>query len=247
MEEKDQDLMEGHPETRVALILQEGLKRKNMTLEKLSSLSGVAFKHLENMMGSNTEKWPAAPYMRSYLIKIGEILGFDGQKLWEAIREEDLTTASGSADRLPRNRYTFLQLNRVYVAIGAVLLLIALIFLIRLPSILGKPTINLIFPEEELTIVNTSPVTIRGILQNGTQLTVDEQIIPLEEDGSWSTEVVLGKVGINRIEIVGSKFLGRETKLIRQIIYEPLSTETSTPPIIESEPEEEPIPTSTLE
>lgn len=239
MEEENQDTLEGHPETRVALILQEGLKRKGISIKKLSDLSGVALKHLENMMSGNVEKWPAAPYMRSYLIAIGEVLGFEGQKLWETVREEDLTIASGSADRLPRNRFAFLQINRTYLSLAALGLFVIILFLARLPSILGTPSIDLIFPQEELTTVKTSPIVVRGVLMNGTQVAINGQVIPLEENGAWSTEVELNRFGINRIEIVGSKFLGRETKVIRQVIYEPQGIETSTPPTEEtSDPEE---------
>jgi len=227
MEEREEDISESHPETRVALILQEGIKRKGITLSKLSEQTDIALKHLENISSGNSEKWPAAPYLRSYLIAIGDTLGFDGLTLWESIREEDITVASGSTDRLPRNRFSFLNLNKGYLGIGAIVLFILIFFLARLPSILGTPTIQINFPQEELTTIGSSPILIEGTLENGTQVTINGQTIPLEEGGVWSTEVAL-ESGLNTIEIIGSKFLGRETKVIRQIIFEPVARPTST-------------------
>ncbi|MBS3903286.1 MAG: helix-turn-helix domain-containing protein [Anaplasmataceae bacterium] len=227
MEEISDEIISNHPEAKVALIIQEGLRRKGLSLKKLSDESGIALKHLENITSGNFEKWPAAPYLRSYLLVVGDILGFDGQALWESVREEELTVASGSTDRLPRNRFAFPQLSRNYLILTGVGVIILVIFLVRLPSILGTPSLQILFPEEPLTTSSVSPIVVQGQLENGTQVTVNGQTITLQEDGSWNTEIAL-ESGLNTVEIIGSKFLGRETKIIRQIIFDPSTASTST-------------------
>ena len=56
----------------------ERLKERGLTLKRLSELSGISVKHLEALAAGQFDNLPPAPYLRGYLLKLGQVLGFDG-------------------------------------------------------------------------------------------------------------------------------------------------------------------------
>ena len=71
--------MESLDEQPFELFFAERLKTKGFTLKKLSEMSGVALKHLENLRAGRYEDLPPAPYLHGYLRSIGKFLDFDGE------------------------------------------------------------------------------------------------------------------------------------------------------------------------
>jgi lambda repressor-like predicted transcriptional regulator len=214
-----------HPESRLAILINEGLKRKGMTIQKLSEASGIAVKHLENLSGGNIEKYPSAPYLRSYLIIIGRLLDFDGRTVWENIRVDELAICAGKNDRLPRERRIFSSGKNLIWLIGLATLL-GLYLLFRLPEIIGQPGLEIGFPTEAITTVSVTPVTVMGTIKNGDEFFVNGERVPLTPDGIWQKKVDLQE-GMNTIELRAKKFLGQETRVLRQIIYTPAIVSSS--------------------
>lgn len=218
-----------HPEALLALLINEGLKRKGITLQKLADVSGIAIKHLEHMAGGNLEKMPPAPYLRSYLAVIGEVLDFDGQALWDRIRVDELAVDETQNDRFPQRLSNFSSKKKL-LWLGVVALIIGIYLLFRLPEIVGQPSLDIGFPSEPVSTVSVTPVTIIGSIKNGDEFSVNGERVPLEQNGVWQKSIDLQE-GMNTIELKAKKFLGREIRVLRQVIYTPGTT-----PIIEEAP-----------
>ncbi len=198
--------------------LNEKLKEKGLTLKKLSDLSGIALKHLENLMTGNLNDLPAAPYVRGYLAKLGEVLDFDSDTWWQRLAAQKEISSSGSADRLPDNRFLKKSSSKKIWLI--VIIIIALFYFgIRLPEIIGRPTLTITFPPENLATLNSKELMITGHIKNGNKVLVNGEEILINAEGDWQKIIPLDP-GLNNIEITGKKFLGREVKIIREIIYE---------------------------
>lgn len=205
------------PEILLATLIHEGLKRKGITLQKLSDVSGIALKHLENMSGGNMEKMPPAPYLRSYLAIIGDILEFDGHAIWETIKIDELSIA-GKNDQLSHPTHASRRKKIVWTSIIVCLLGLFLVF--RLPDIIGRPNLQVGFPSEDVSTVSINPITIIGTVENGDEFFINDERIPLASDGTWQKEIELQE-GMNTIELRAKKFLGKEVRVLRQIIYAP--------------------------
>ena len=80
-------------------------KKKGISLKKLSDMTGISMNHIENMLRGDFENVPPTPYFRGYLIRLGEVLNFDGEAWWEKIKREEGVGTSGPADALPKNRF----------------------------------------------------------------------------------------------------------------------------------------------
>ena len=76
-------------ETTLEIFLRDRMKEKGVSLKKLSDMTGISVNHIENMLRGDFERVPPTPYFRGYLIRIGEVLNFDGEAWWEKIKKEE--------------------------------------------------------------------------------------------------------------------------------------------------------------
>lgn len=194
------------------------LKERGLTLKNLSDATGIAVKHLESFSHGRFERLPSAPYVHGYFAKLAPILGFEPDEWWDRIKEEDTVHRSGSADRMPDNRYGRLK-GRALIWGLAVLVLGGLYVAARFTTIIGEPRLILNEPAAGLPPVSSSVITFRGMVKNGDTLTLDGASVALGPDGSFSAEVTL-RPGPNTIELRAKKVLGREITLTREIYYD---------------------------
>lgn len=208
------------------IFLGERLRDKNVSIEKLSELSGVSIRNLESMLKGDPDKLPPAPYLHGYFVKIGDVLDFDGEEVWRNWKGADEVTSSGAADRLPKNRFSKRSVIK-YIWIGVFALVVLAYGGIQLSRIMGTPSLYIDNPKAELTNSSVDHITVNGTLQNAKELYINGEAIPLADDGSWEKGISL-QSGLNTIEIRAKKFLGGETTITKQVLYEPPAQATST-------------------
>ncbi|HTY39999.1 MAG TPA: helix-turn-helix domain-containing protein [Candidatus Paceibacterota bacterium] len=210
----------------------EKIKGRGLSLRKLAELSGITERHLEALSRGDYANMPAAPYLRGYLTTLGRILDFDAGFWWDHFKTNNLMPSSGRTDQLPKNRFAPRRAGPA-IAIGCAALAVLLYFLFRFPQIFGQPLLRIEAPAAATSRVAESSITVRGRIESGDEVAVNGESVPVASDGTWQKEFFL-QPGLNTIEVVGKKFLGRETRMVRQVIYEPpvpapLQAATSTP------------------
>lgn len=202
----------------------ERVRDRGLSLKKLSEITGITTKHLEAISRGNFSKLPPAPYLHGYIKRLGEVLDFDYERWWEKLKMGGFVQYSGASDEFPKNRFIKkLKPRIVWVAIAVVVVVVYFGF--QFTRILGKPTITVIFPDQNPATAVTAELSLRGTLENANNLSINGEVIMVGEDGSWEKKVLL-EPGLNSLEISATKFLGRETKIIQQILYQPTSTAT---------------------
>ena len=212
-----------------ATFLDERLRERDLNLKKLSELSGITFRHLECLREGNFEHLPAAPYVRGYLKKLAGILDFDADAWWHELEYESTIQRSGRGDELPKNRFALQSLSG-YGWMALIALLAVLYIGFRFSVVFGTPQLTLAYPKDAITRVATATIVIAGKLGGGDSLLVNEEVVRTLPDGAWEKSLSL-QPGLNTIEVTAKKFLGGETRVIRQVIYEPplLPASTSSP------------------
>ncbi|MEK7077265.1 MAG: helix-turn-helix domain-containing protein, partial [Patescibacteria group bacterium] len=203
----------------------EKLRERNVPLKKLAELTRIPEKHLENLAAGRFEDLPAAPYLRGYLIKIGEVLGFEGNEQWEKLRDEGELMGSGAYDTLPKNRFARRPVGKIAAA-AVILIALAGYFGLRFSNILGKPALTIDAPREETITIGTGRIAVSGSVKNASRVFINGEEATLGPEGRFEKEVLLEQ-GLNTIEITAKKFLGREAKETYQIFYNPVAA-TST-------------------
>jgi len=211
-----------------SLIL-ETLRAKNLSVEKLSQMTGVPERFLNLLIEERFEKLPAAPYVRGYLLKIAQALNLEGNRLWgEYLKDNALIRRSGKKDELPPNRFALsvITVNKKIIAFVGVLLILGIFVAIRLPSILGVP--ELIVDVEDDVVTSSSVITLSGTIELKDQLTINGELIYPDSNGAFTKTVTL-EPGFNTFVFNAKRFLGKERTAVKQIFYQTSTSSDNSP------------------
>lgn len=203
-------------EATLEIFLRDRMKEKGVSLKKLSDATGISVNHIENMLRGDFAHVPPTPYFRGYLIRIGEVLNFDGEAWWEKIKREEEVKESGSADALPKNRFAIESPARI-IAVSAAVLALLVIAGFTLPHIFGRPVIVITSPQDNSSATSDS-VVIQGTVKNADSLYVNGDEATITPTGSWQENVLLQE-GVNPFDISAKKFLGGTTNVTEHIVY----------------------------
>jgi hypothetical protein len=202
----------------IGALIHDAMRAKNLSLEKLGQQTGISERFLSSLTEDDMRQMPSAPYVRGYLLRIGEVLAIDGESLWkEYTRQYGALPRSGKHDAPPSNRFLIKQLNAKTVGIAAVILVIAAVAFFRSSAFIGKPTLALESFDDSLTVA-TSTYTIRGTIDPENQLTVNDEAVYPGEDGIFEKQVPLSP-GFNTFRFSVKGLLGKELQIVKQIYY----------------------------
>ncbi len=212
-----------------SLFIIEALRAKGISVEKVSQLSGVPESFISLIIDEKFDKLPPAPYVHGYIIKMSEVLGLDGEKVWNEYFEKDgHLRRSGERDILPQNRFEIPKINKKIAGAIIIAALVVIYAGIRLPSILGRPALTLENISGGITVTKDQNFTIKGTVTPGDELNINgESIIP-DKNGIFEKAVVLNP-GFNTFTFTATKVLGRTYSVTRQIFYETSSTDMANP------------------
>lgn len=203
-------------EASISQTLKDLLKSKSISANKLATLTDVPHRFIDAILKEDFDQLPARPYIRGYLFKISDALGAGSDELWEVYRASADSASSGDRDTLPANRFALKRLSPGVVVGGITVVVLLVLLGMNLNHILGKPTIDINVPEA----TTEDTVTVTGIMNPNDRLTLNEEIIYTNDAGEFEREVQL-EPGLNSLEFKVSRYLGRETTIIRQVIYQP--------------------------
>lgn len=192
------------------------MESKGMDAGKLSDLTDVPQRFIVSLVDGDFKNLPSEPYIRGYLFKIAGVLDADPNFLWRSFRQSSEIHSSGSADLLPANRFSLQKISskKVWIVL-AVLVLLGFLGL-RINNILGMPTLEVSLPE---TTTNQT-INVTGKVNPGDTLTLNNEVIYLNQGGQFEEEVQL-EPGLNTLEFRIKRFLGRETRIVKQVFYQP--------------------------
>jgi transcriptional regulator with XRE-family HTH domain len=218
--------MNNHEEIPFENLFTERLRQKNISIKKIAEMTGISRTYLEDIASGNFKDLPSAPYFRGYLIRLGAILDFDGEAWWKEIEKENVLKKSGSKDTLPKNRFTRKHPTK-FIWAGIILVIVIIYLISQFARIAGKPSITLVFPAENPYMTSTSAIVLQGTFANADSLSVNGDTVPLQTGNVWQKNVLLQN-GLNTFAIHAGKFLGGESDLVEQILYNEPPVETST-------------------
>jgi len=196
--------------------LKDLMKSKGVGPQKLSSITDVPKRFIDAILQGDLDKLPPRPYIRGYLFKISNALGADNDSLWQVYRSSTETISSGEGDRLPVNRFAIKRLGSGKILLALAGLLIIVLLGISADRIIGKPTINVAVPE----ITDQEVITVSGSVDPRDRLTLNGELIYTDDGGGFMKDVQM-EPGPNTLEFKARRYLGRETTLVKQVLYQP--------------------------
>lgn len=208
----------------------EAAKNAGLTPEKLAAVSDIPAKCLNAFFGKSEEAMPAAPYVRGYLYQAAFIMGVNAEELWQAYKKDFGVKSSGSGDRLPENRFirkTGLSPATIATCLSGALFIAIAVWGI---GVLRTPRISIVSPENNL-LASASTIILSGSVSGRDKLMINGEEVAQKENGEFSKEFMLQK-GVNTFEFKVKRFLGREARVVRQVIYEPKERAVVIEPIV---------------
>jgi cytoskeletal protein RodZ len=197
-------------------VLKEVIELKGFSSERLAEISNIPERYIIALRDGDFQRLPPAPYIRGYLLKLGEILNLDGEMLWRIYKNEAPIKRSGLSDKLPSNRFVVRSFNKE-ILLGAFILLM-MIGGWYWYSITRTPYIEIINPAVDNYIVSSSLIVVSGRINPRDQLIINGEEIAVDSNGYFKKEFVL-QTGVNTLEFFVKRFLGKELRLTRQIIF----------------------------
>ncbi len=197
----------------------ERLEAKSLTLDKAATLTGISKHFLEAILKSEWKKLPAAPYLCGYFKKLEQVLDVEAGYLWKKFQEESDFRTSGPADRLPENRFAIKAGNRLWLLPTLVIAASMIYVFVSSGRVAGVPDLAITNPLEATLIVNNPLFVLEGSADPVDKLFINGEEVYVDKNGKFQENYNL-QSGLNTFEFMAKKFLGKETKVVRQIIYQ---------------------------
>lgn len=200
--------------------IKEIFELRGFNAKKMAEIADIPENHIFALLNNDFKKLPAYPYVRGYLMKIAEILNIDKEELLELYKKE-IPADMSEKDKLPFNRFSKQLSGRKKLVFKIIFLLVAVYLIFRIDDLIGIPEIKIINPAENYSIINEPAIKLSGTAGNFfDKLTINNEEIPINKDGVFEKDFIL-QPGQNNIEFKIKRFLGKETKVEKQIIYQP--------------------------
>lgn len=207
-----------YDDRRLSETLVEAMKVKGLTVSKLSEATGVSERVLELLLADRFDELPPAPYVRGYLLKIAEVLGADGEILWDAYGKFHAEIRrAGQKDVLPENRFALPRVSRKLV-LGAGLAALVIIF-VASRLFFGGTSFTFEVNVPDNLVVTTSTYLLEGRVRAGDQLTLNGTPLILQSDGTFTREWTLTP-DFNNLKFTVIRPLEGEREFAKQIFYQ---------------------------
>lgn len=172
---------------------QEERKRQNLTLTEISRATKIREEFLSAIERGDHKKLPSPAYAYGFVRNYAKFLGLSVEKSLALFRRE--FNAEKSLEVLPKSLISSgefsipkFKIGRSAFLITTVLVIVAAFLLFQYRSALFNPTLKVDSPTENQTI-NSLTVEVRGKTDPNATLTVDNEQIPIDSDGSFKKQI----------------------------------------------------------
>lgn len=212
-------------------LLREHIEIKGLSPKKIADMTGIPDRYIEMLLQGDTSKLPPSPYVHGYIAKLSGILNFDKDTMWRLYQKESSLTKSGRNDRLPNNRFAVKGISRGWAVGGFLLVALVLFGGYNIYGIIASPELVITVPASDNSTVAQETILLQGKTDPAYVVTVNGSEVYVGKDGLFQKEIQLQE-GVNTVEFAARKFLGKETRVLRNIVYVVPAKEADTPEVI---------------
>jgi len=200
-------------------LLKEQFAIKGYNIERLTRITGIPERYIEGLINGDYNKLPPAPYVRGYLLAIAPLLDLNAEGLWEEYKKEEGLKSSGASDKLPTNRFAIKSISKKKI-IGAIFGILLVSYLgWNIGHLLGKPKLDIINPAPSTITTEKSTIKLVGYINPADKLLINAEEVVVDSNGLFTKDYNL-QAGLNTVEFLAKRFLGKETKVVKQIMYQ---------------------------
>ena len=203
--------------------LQRAREAKKMSIEVIAKRLLIQPSYLQALETGDRRRLPNGVYARNFLREYARFLGLDYRLLVKQFLEEESPKSEAKGGLFERQIVAKRQLIAVPVVVRNVLIgVVASICLIYLGFLVNKifdpPHLTIETPVENSTVTDRA-VSVKGVTEPETDVTINGQSVQVAQDGSFQKELYL-ETGLNTITIRAKKKYGRPATALRYILFE---------------------------
>ncbi len=230
--------MEENTETKsVASIIEDAMKAKSMSVEKLSLQSGISERFIELIVKEKVGKLPSSPYVRGYISKIADILNLNKESLWAEYKkqsaEKKVEQSPEKSNEIKNGELIKKFINTKSLVIIGIILGLVIVIILRGSAFIGKPTLSLENYDDNIS-VSTSTFAIKGRVDPKNQITINDETVFPDESGLFEKNFTLTS-GFNTFNFKVRGILGKELQMTKQVYLTTSTkkTEKQVEPVVE--------------
>jgi len=204
--------------------LQQARIEKELSLEEVHEATSIQIKYLEILESSDYGLLPGEMYAKAWIKIYADFLGMPSSELLFDYKVEKKVSAKISNFNRPnkvhkQTRTNFLgpRVLKIFIIISVIGALLSYLGW-ELYNIISPPGIIILEPGKNFRTVESS-VIIKGKTEPEVQLTVNNETVLLEHDGSFSQEIDL-ILGLNNLQISAKKKHSKTNVLDLDILRE---------------------------
>jgi len=207
---------------RLGAILKKAREKKALDLSQVEKRLKIRKKYLEALEEENWKVIPGEVYLKGFLQKYAQFLGLDAQKILELYKKERAIQRQIEEEKNPslpqplKSPKIVITPRLLFVFLGMLVFLTVLSYIFYQFSSLIKPPFIEIYNPSQDTETNQEIVYLEGKTQKGVDLFINNQLVTINEDGSFKTLVFLQN-GMNVLKILARNEMGKETVVERRI------------------------------
>lgn len=205
----------------VGQILKEEREKKFYTLDEVEKFTKIRKELLQALEAGQYNKLPPATFVQGFIKNYGKFLGLNTEKLLSYFRREfsEGKNPPRILDSLknPIDDKKF-RLTPSRILIGMIFTLVAVFFIylwFQYRFLVGSPILEITQPVDQFT-TTTNEVQILGKTDPEVKVSINDQEIPVDQNGKFSQSIKLSE-NVNNIIITATSKGGKVTKIQRTI------------------------------
>jgi len=207
--------------------------QKEFSLDEAEIGTKVRANYLEAIEKSDWAALPSSVYVRGFVLAYAKYLGFDTAEAAVLYERECKLQPTGrhSAEISYKNSvkdYKMIITPKVigYSFITAFVIAIFGYIFFQVINFAGSPNLKITSPGNGAIFVDDS-IDLRGVTDNDTFLTINDEQVPITNDGTFSTNLKLHR-GINVIKVKAVNKNKKETSEVLTLEYKPMTAQIPT-------------------
>lgn len=193
----------------------------NYSLDYVTNKTGIKKEYLIAMENENFNLLPKGLYGRNFLIKYTNFLKLNPKEIinQSPLNNKKINNENPFSKKI-LGRKNFLVFPKIIRNILLILIILAFFFYLFFYLIKAReiPELIIFSPETDI-ISHENTLNISGKTDPRAQLSINGQIIIIEDDGYFSTDITLAN-GINKIIIISQRKYSQENIIERQVLLQ---------------------------
>lgn len=210
--------------------LKETRRKEGLTIDNISKRIRVPNKYLEALENGEYDKLPANVYACGFLRKYAKFLNLPmneladfytkERRIFYNISNKNKGDAGIVAKKFSSRRFYITPKIIAFFSLIALIAIITGYFLYQVNFLISPPRLNIEIPAQDIEVFE-SRIRVSGRTDYGASVKINNQSIAIDNDGYFVQEINLTS-GLNVLEIQAANRLGKESRVVRKIMYQEL-------------------------